>query len=321
MTGPPKSTETSPRPLWEWRTNRSGTRIFTVSERNRIKILARGAEIVGSYDTAVTLRQVFYRLVAAGLLPNTAPAYKWLSKWSSKVRRTGEFPELVDRTRSIHRYTSWASPDKALYRAWQTYRRDRTEGQEHAIYIGVEKATMVAQLMAWFTEPYGVPVLALGGYASQSYEQAVIQHVTDDGRPAVLLYAGDFDPSGEDIDRDFVERTDCFDEVVRVALLPEHTERFDLPEAMGKDDDSRSRSFEERHGRLVQVELEALDPDDLRALYQQAFDWFWNPSALEAVMGQERADRQALYDLYWNALNADDGDDDDEEDGDDDDED
>jgi hypothetical protein len=40
-------------------------------------ILERGVEIVDSYDTLVTLRQLFYRLVAAMLIPNlkscTAP--------------------------------------------------------------------------------------------------------------------------------------------------------------------------------------------------------------------------------------------------------
>ena len=38
--------------------------------------LARAAEFVRSYNTGVTLRQLFYRLVAAGLLENTQNAYK-----------------------------------------------------------------------------------------------------------------------------------------------------------------------------------------------------------------------------------------------------
>lgn len=40
-------------------------------------ILAQAKRIVESYeDTGVTLRQLFYRLVAAGWLPNTVSAYK-----------------------------------------------------------------------------------------------------------------------------------------------------------------------------------------------------------------------------------------------------
>jgi hypothetical protein len=53
----------------------------------------------------------------------------------------------------------------------------------------------------------------------------------------VLIYAGDFDPSGEDIDRDFIQRTACFDEVVRVALSLEQVERYDQPPQLGKATD------------------------------------------------------------------------------------
>jgi predicted DNA-binding transcriptional regulator AlpA len=63
-----------------------------------------------------------------------------------------------------------------------------------------------------------VPVLALGGYGSQTYVDNVFADVQANGRPAVLLYAGDHDPSGEDIDRDFTTRTNCWTAVRRVAL-------------------------------------------------------------------------------------------------------
>ena len=38
---------------------------------------------------------------------------------------------------------------------------------------------------------------------------------------------------------------------------------------LGKASDSRAAGFLERHGELVQVELEALDPNDLHALLEQ----------------------------------------------------
>ena len=79
---------------------------------------------------------------------------------------------------------------------------------------------MVARLRQRFGT-HGLPVMALGGYASQSYVDSVAADVERCGRPALLLYAGDFDPSGEDIDRDFLERSGRFSNVVRVALTPE----------------------------------------------------------------------------------------------------
>jgi len=120
------------------------------------------------------------------------------------------------------------------------------------------------------------------------------------GRPAVLLYAGDFDPLGEDIDRDFVERTACWAQVVRVALGADQVTAYDLPPAMGKATDSRASSFAARHGRLVQVELDALPPDVLRALFADALTPYVDRSTFAAVVAREEAERAALAALVTN---------------------
>ena len=127
------------------------------------------------------------------------------------------------------------------------YRLDRTRDQDVSLYLGVEKAGMVVQLQSWFGD-LGVPVLALGGYSSQTYTDDVAAHAGDRERPAVLLYAGDFDPSGEDIDRDFIERSACWDKVIRVALSTDQVRDYRLPANTGKVTDSRAAGFIERHG-------------------------------------------------------------------------
>ncbi len=256
-------------------------------------LVTHAAAIVKSYDTRVTLRQLFYRLVAAQLLPNTTNAYKSLSKYTAEARRAGTFPALMDRGRTIHRYQTFAGVTEA--RAWLTdiYRRDRTAGQRHTVYLGVEKAGIVAQLQEWFGD-LGVPVLALGGYGSQTYVDDVIADVADAERPAVLLYAGDHDPSGEDIDRDFVKRTGCWDEVRRVALSAAQVVQYGLPSQPGKPTDSRAAGFIARHGQLVQVELDALPPDVLRALFTAALAEFWDTSAYQASLEHEKKDRRGL---------------------------
>jgi hypothetical protein len=243
------------------------------------ELLVAAADIVNGYETGVTLRQLFYRLVAAQLLPNSTSAYKGVSAKTAEARRQGEFPDLIDRGRLIHRRAHWASAAAALASLAAQYREDRTEGQDVSVYIGVEKAGLVMQLESWFSD-LGIHILALGGYSSQTYVDEVVADVEDQGRPAVLLYAGDFDPSGEDIDRDFVERTGCFDKVVRVALGADQVTDYDLPPAMGKSTDSRAGAFVARHGELVQVELDALPPDVLEALYQDALADLWDTHPL-----------------------------------------
>jgi hypothetical protein len=256
-------------------------------------VLIRAAEVVEGYDTPVTLRQVFYRLVADGTLPNTTGAYKRLSARTAEARREGRFPDLADRTRSIVRPLSFGGAVEARRWLADVYRRDRTEGQAVSVYLGVEKHGLVAQIESWFGD-LGVPVVALGGYSSQSFVDEVRADVEAQGRPAVLVYAGDFDPSGEDIDRDFVERTGCFDKVVRVALTAAQVTALDLPPAMGKATDSRASAFVARHGRLVQVELDALPPDVLRELYRDALDPLWDMSLYRRVVEIEAGERESL---------------------------
>jgi hypothetical protein len=257
-------------------------------------VLEVAAGIVDSFSTPVTLRQLFYQLVARLLIANVQASYKRLSELTAAARRAGDFPDLVDNKRRIHEYLTFNNPADAIGDAVDTYRRDRTQGQECAVYLGVEKDTMVAQLEDWFGLPYGVPILALGGYASQSYCDRIARHVSYDGRPAVLLYAGDFDPSGMDIPRDFAERTDCFEEIRRVALNPDQIGEYNLPPMPGKTTDSRAGGFVAEFGRLVQVELEALSPDVLQGLYGDALAEFWDMSTYEAVVTEERTERAAM---------------------------
>jgi hypothetical protein len=253
----------------------------------------QAAEIAGSYDTPVTLRQLFYRLVAALILPNSQYAYKKLSARTAEARRDGWFPDLIDQIRTIHRDTVFDGHSDALQWLTGFYRRDRTENQECPFTSGVEKATMVSQLRSWFGD-LGIPVLALDSYASQTYVDQVAADVLRQGRPALLVYAGDFDPSGEDIDRDFIKRSTCWDKADRIALSAAQVREYQLPVNPGKTSDSRAAGFTERHGQLMQVELDALDPANLRALYQDAIGQYWDTSAFNAILAREQQDIQCL---------------------------
>lgn len=198
----------------------------------------------------------------------------------------------VAESRPLH----FDDPADALAAVTQAYRLDRTRGQDVSVYLGVEKAGMVVQLQAWF-ERLGVPILALGGYSSQTYVDQVAADATGSGRPAVLLYAGDFDPSGEDIDRDFIARVAIWHTVHRVALSAEQVREHQLPVNPGKATDSRAAGFIQRHGALMQVELDALPPETLRQLYTSAIAGYWDTSTYEAVIEEERAGHVRLLGL------------------------
>jgi hypothetical protein len=55
-------------------------------------IVERAAEMAASQSTPVTLRRLFYELVAEGIVPNTPSAYETLSKLTAEAQREGWFP-------------------------------------------------------------------------------------------------------------------------------------------------------------------------------------------------------------------------------------
>ncbi|MEU6261737.1 hypothetical protein [Saccharopolyspora shandongensis] len=157
----------------------------------------------------------------------------------------------------------------------------------------MEKEALVAQLTDWYGD-LGLPVIALSGYSSQTLADLVRRDAHAAGRETVLLFAGDLDPSGVDLERDFVARTRCWDHAERVALTAEQVRDYDLPPQPGKPTDSRAPRFVAEHGHLLQIEVDALEPEQLHRLFDTALARWWDPDAYEAVLGAEQHDRDQL---------------------------
>lgn len=271
-----------------------------MARRNWPQILEHAAGVVTRLEAeigaGVTLRQLFYQLVSDGTLRNTRSDYTSLSSHTAEARRENRFPDLLDRSRAIHQPASWISPSSALADLTSQYRRDRTEGQPYSIVLGVEKAGMLGQLSAWFDQ-YGVLIVPTGGYVSQTMADDLRAELQSVDRYSILLYAGDHDPDGWDIERDFIERVGCFDAVHRVALHPEQVERYGLLEWPGKPASTRAAGFVERFGNLVQVELDALPPAIMRRAWMDAFGPVFDMPTWQRVVERERVERAQLADL------------------------
>ncbi|GAA0464354.1 hypothetical protein GCM10009544_28390 [Streptomyces stramineus] len=261
-----------------------------------VLLLAR--RIMGEYPPrSVTLRQVHYRCAAAGAIPNTTSAYKRLSSLIAQERRAGSFPDLIDSTREVHRPQAFADVADMLRCMPDSFRLDRRRGQGVNLYVAAEKDTLRVQFTGWL-EDYGIPVVIARGFSSQSYVQDVAAAVRADGRDAVLLYVGDLDASGEDIERDWLERTACWDRVERVALNMAQVREREIPAAVGKRTDSRWPAFAARHGLdvryPVQWEVEALPPEELRQLVMAAVHVHFARAVWESVLGDEEEQRVQL---------------------------
>lgn len=109
---------------------------------------------------------------------------------------------------------------------------------------------------------------------------------------------GDFECSGEDIERDWVARTGCWSRTDWVLLTYEQVRAYELPATEGKSGDPRWPAFADRYGfdprRPVQWEVEALEPAELQRLVLTAVDPYIDRYVLAWQVAREEGQRRAL---------------------------
>ena len=78
-----------------------------------IELAEKVNSILAEYNVPLTLRQVYYRLVALGL-KNDQKVYKNLSGKLSRLREQGLVPwdRIVDLKRQLEKIPSWTSPEE-----------------------------------------------------------------------------------------------------------------------------------------------------------------------------------------------------------------
>ena len=260
-------------------------------------IVERSAQIATEYDPPPSLRMVFYQLAQRErMIPNEQSYYKRLSEYTAKARREGRHPPLTDGTRTISRPLTFTDPDQALDWLPSVYRRDRTEGQETQVWVILEKDTLVPLARA-ATDRYGVPVVSAHGYGSQTIKDEVFEEMAVDPRPVSVVYVGDYDPTGNDIERDLRRRLRLDGEVVRLAVTLDQISEMGLPPLPGKASDPRAASFIAKHGRLFQVEVEAIEPDVLREMIRAAVSELTAEDELDRVLEREESEREVLREV------------------------
>ena len=238
-------------------------------------LLEQAIQVLAEYDHPLTLRQLYYRLVAAHVLENAENQYKRLSALLVEARESGFVsPDaLEDRTRAPHKPSAWCGLDGYLETVRDAYRRDKWDSQPVHLEVWVEKDALGAMIER-VTGPWDVYSYACRGYNSFSALWEAAGRFEEIGKPVVVLYLGDFDPSGVDMTRDVRDRLSRYTSaqitVRRLALTKEQIIEHDLPPMPAKRSDTRAPAFIEEHGEISAVELDALPPDVLTALVAEA---------------------------------------------------
>jgi hypothetical protein len=115
--------------------------------------------------------------------------------------------------------------------------------------------------------------------------------------PTYIYHLGDFDPSGvnagekiEETLREMAPDADITFE--RLAVTEEQIAEWRLPSRPTKSTDSRSRGFGE-----ISVELDAIEPDLLRALVQDAIENHLPPEQFNILKIAEQSEREIITKL------------------------
>jgi len=266
-------------------------------------------------DLSLTLRQVYYQLVARQYIPNTPQAYKTLSRMLVRARERGDvdYRRIEDRVRSVNggEGVHLQVPDPAelvetrirwLREAADDYHVPTWYGQPHYVEVWVEKDAL-SKVVASAANPLGVSVAVARGYSSFTFVMDAVERfqaaVAVDRTP-LILYFGDFDPSGEDMVRDLTDRIERYGDVAvdvrKVALTPEQIRKYQLPPAPTKKTDARAAVFIERHGDAC-VELDALDPYVLRDLVSSAIHQLYDPVIASKAEEVEEEGRKKVMEI------------------------
>jgi hypothetical protein len=158
--------------------------------------LIEAMRVITKAAQPITGRGVGYKLFIQLLIASMAKSdMQRVYRLLKEARERGVIPWewIVDETRAIERVPTWADPDAYARCVAEIYRRDFWDQQPHRVQVWSEKGT-VRGVLAPVLDHYAVGFLPVHGFSSATAAHEIAED--DDGRELIVLYVGDFDPSG-----------------------------------------------------------------------------------------------------------------------------
>lgn len=286
---------------------RKGTKKWEIIEQTK--------NIIAQYTTKLTVRQIYYRLVSKHVIPNIQSQYQYLVKTlvSARWQNLIKFSDIEDRTRQfLGRDEPLKTPGETFqswYNAFKTcdeyHDLPRWLDQPKYIEVWLEKQALQG-LFYEITNPQKVTLFPCRGYPSLTklYESASRIHFGSEGRAIMILYFGDYDPSGEDINRKIEEdllRFGLSFSIEKIAITKEQIEEYEIPPMPAKESDPRYADFVATHGDVA-VELDAIDPDALQKIVKEAIEKHFDEEIYEEVQVRQEQEREEIQEMVEKVL-------------------
>ena len=273
--------------------------------RASLELVATANGILNEYagqGYRLSLRQLYYQLVARDYIENTVKSYKRIGNLVSDARLAGllDWSMIEDRGRDAVIPVAWTSPAQIVRAAAEQFRVNRWQGQPCHVEVMVEKDAL-SGILGPVCQELHVRFTANKGYSSSSAMYEAGKRMADArrvGKKIHIFYFGDHDPSGIDMTRDIDERLAQFArtgkiEVHRLALNMNQVEEWNPPENPAKETDSRFEAYQEQFGDSS-WELDAVEPRTLASLVRENIDELIEHDQWDQIMEEEKEMREEL---------------------------
>jgi hypothetical protein len=267
-------------------------------------IIENAMDVCSQYEKGVlTLRSLHYQLVGLGMT-NDIQHYKRVvgamisARWDNIL----PFDTFSDLDRGMVGSTDFNPTDleteiehgKEQVKAWmEGYSKNKWENQPYYPEIFIEKKALQG-VFTNICREWNIGLGACKGYPSLTFlHEAYLRFkwAVMRNKMPVIIYFGDYDPSGEDIPRSIQENMGKFGieiEIKRIALMEHQVIEWNLPPAPAKETDTRTAKW----SGLGQVELDAVRPERLMQLCESAIREVFDEDLYSELMDTEESERK-----------------------------
>lgn len=246
----------------------------------------------------LTLRQLYYQLVARDHIPNLVQEYSKLSRILVFGRMNGlvDWDHIEDRLRKPWLPYWVTDPADAIQDVIGNYRLNRQADQETYIELWTEKDA-ISNILRKLSNHYHIRLVVNRGYTSCSAMKAAFERFKYHSGNPLILYVGDHDPSGLDMIRDINDRLDEFGlwhfHIDHVALTMAQIEEYDPPPNPAKITDPRAKWYMKEFGS-ESWELDALRPEVLSMIVDLAILKNVDINKFMKILKKEDRDKKGL---------------------------
>jgi hypothetical protein len=264
----------------------------------------------------LTVRQIFYQLVAALIIPNNIAEYRKVSRIGVKLRELDilSWTAIEDRTRrttdkrGIANVTIWLQEQLETFCNPLHYQRCYVQQQSVYCEVTTEKDAL-SRIMETETYWFCTRLNVVRGQVSATMVEQIANRVDKaimKGQTPIILHFGDLDPSGiaipKALQKNLLERHDIDVEVRPVALTPEQIYKYDLPLAMDaiKMKDPNYGEWLNQYGPdQAPVELDSLRPDIIQEIMRESLSSVYDMSRYENEKQIESKERELLEEIKF----------------------